>query len=87
MARRRHRKKRVVSAIEQLPWQSVQNPYSPMEVLSADQVETIIESALEVLEKDGMRFLDAESSRLLQRAGANAGGDDGMLSFDRDMVR
>ena len=57
MARIGYRQKRVVNAIRQLPWDDVVNPYAPLEVLSADQVETIIDTALSVLATQGMRFL------------------------------
>ena len=89
MSRRRQRARGEAAGIEQLPWQEVSNPYSPLEVLSADQVETLIESALEVLEQRGMRFLDDNSREILKRAGATAEDDDdkAMLRLDRGMVR
>jgi len=58
-----------------------------MEVLTAEQVDTIIESALDVLEQQGMRFLEGESRKILKRAGATAGDDDFMIHFDRGKVR
>ncbi|MBP8924487.1 MAG: trimethylamine methyltransferase family protein [Pseudomonadales bacterium] len=70
MARRSGREKRVVSAVAQLPWRALGNPYAPIEVLSADQVEQIIDAALHVLETHGMGFLKDESRRLLRAAGA-----------------
>ncbi len=65
----------------------IRNPYPPMEVLSAGQVETIIESALTVLEQQGMRFLEAESRKILKQAGANVDEESLMITFRRDMVR
>jgi trimethylamine--corrinoid protein Co-methyltransferase len=56
-------------------------------VLTADHVATIIESALDVLEQQGMRFLDAESRKILKSAGAITADEDRMIRFDRDMVR
>lgn len=61
MARRSHREKRTVNAIRQLPWGGIVNRYAPIEILSADQVETIIDTALSVLATQGMRFLDRKS--------------------------
>jgi trimethylamine--corrinoid protein Co-methyltransferase len=86
MTRRSHRQRRKVGAIRQLPWQTVKNRWSPVEVLSADAVETIINAALTILETQGFRFLDDESRRLLEGAGAEAVNDDGMTKFDRGFV-
>ena len=58
MSRRSHRQKRVVNAIRQLPWADVVNPYAPVEVLKSQQIQTIIDAALAVLETQGMRFLE-----------------------------
>ena len=87
MARRRHREKRVVNAVRQLPWADVANPYAPVEVLSADQVETIIDTALEVLATQGMRFLEPASRKLMAEAGADVDEAEQMVRFDPDMVR
>jgi trimethylamine--corrinoid protein Co-methyltransferase len=87
MARRNHRERRTAGAICQLPWQAIVNPYSPIEVLSLDQVETIIDAALGVLERQGMRFLNEENRRILATAGASVDEATQMVCFDRDLVR
>ena len=87
MARRSHRKKRVVNAVRQLPWGDVANPYSPIEVLSADQVETIVETALQVLANQGMRFLQPASRKMMLEAGAEVDEAEKIVRFDPDMVR
>jgi len=56
-----------------------------MEVLTAEQVTTIIESALDVLEQQGMRFLEDESRKILRLAGATQADGDCMIRFDRGM--
>ena len=61
MPRRRHRAKRTVNAISQLEWRDVVNPYGPTEVLGDEQVQTIIDGALHILESKGMRFLEPGS--------------------------
>jgi trimethylamine--corrinoid protein Co-methyltransferase len=58
-----------------------------MEVLSTDQVETIIESALTVLEQYGMRFLETESRKILKAAGVRIDEDSLMAYFEPDLVR
>jgi len=87
MARRRHRKKRVANAIEQLPWRDVVNPYGPTAVLSDEQMERIVDGALTVLETQGMRFLEASSRRQLAIEGADVDDATMMVRFDRNLVR
>ncbi len=85
MTRRGRRKKRVANQIRQLPWRVVANPYAPSEVLSPDQVETIIDTSLDVLAAQGMRFLEPSSRDLLKNAGASIDGE--IVRFDPDLVR
>ena len=87
MARSSHRKKRVVNAIRQLPWGDVANPYAPIQVISDDHVETIIETALNVLANQGMRFLQPASRQMMQEAGAEVDEAEMIVRFDPDMVR
>lgn len=87
MARRGHREKRVVNALRQLPWGDVINPYAPTEILSADQVETIIETALQVLATQGMRFLEPGSRKMMREAGADVDEASNMVRFDPGLVR
>ena len=58
----RSRNRRQEPAVKQLPWQQLVNPYSPIEVLSADQIEAIHQSSLALLERTGMRVLHEEGS-------------------------
>jgi len=86
MARRRHRQKRVANTIEQLPWRDVANPYGPTAVLSDEQLERIIDGALTVLEKQGLRFLEASSRKQLALEGADVDEASMMVRFDRNLV-
>jgi len=86
MSRRGHRQRRDASAVRQLPWQLVSNHFSPIEILSADQVESIIDAALTILETQGFRFLQEESLELLGAAGADTGNSDDMVRLDRGLV-
>jgi trimethylamine--corrinoid protein Co-methyltransferase len=87
MTRRRNRKKRIANQIRQLPWHDVRNNYAPVDILSGDQVETIIETALGVLATQGMRFLEPSSRDLLRREGADVDDVDKIVRFDPAMVR
>ncbi len=51
--------------LPQLPWTSVTNPYAPMEVLSADQLEAIHTTSMRILEELGIEVM---SARALARA-------------------
>ena len=86
MARRSGRERRVVPAIRQLPFSRLVNPYSPIEVLSDDHVEAIIDAALTILETRGMRFLEEGSRQLLRAAGAESDETIRMMRFDRGLV-
>jgi trimethylamine--corrinoid protein Co-methyltransferase len=72
--------------VRQLPWQSVSNPFPPIEILSASEVESILGAALTILESTGFRFLQEESRGYLKAAGADTGNQDGMVRFDRNLV-
>ena len=86
MARRNRRKRRTANAIAQLEWRDVANPYGPITVIDDDQVETLIDGALEILESKGMRFLEPGSRMRLARAGAAVDEDTLMVRFDRGLV-
>ena len=87
MTRRGHRKRRKANQIRQLPWREVTNPYAPIEILSDDQLETIIETALQVLAAQGMRFLEPSSRETMRRAGADVDETNQIVRFDPDLVR
>ena len=48
----------------QLPFAPLSNPYAPMEIISADQVETIHQTSLKILRDIGLRV---ESPTALKR--------------------
>jgi trimethylamine--corrinoid protein Co-methyltransferase len=87
MTRRRQRTKRSANDIRQLPWSEVVNPYAAAKILSEDQLETIIQTALQVLENQGMRFLEPGSRDTLRKAGANVDEAEKIVRFDAAMVR
>lgn len=87
MTRRGHRVKRSANAIRQLPWGEVTNPYAAAEILSDEQLDTIIQTSLSVLEDQGMRFLEPGSRDTLRAAGADVDEDEKIVRFDPAMVR
>jgi trimethylamine--corrinoid protein Co-methyltransferase len=73
-------------SFQQPAWRAVANPYRPVEVLSADQIESIHEASLTVLEELGMDFLSEEALALLQKAGADVQPGSKRVRFDRHLV-
>ncbi len=86
MTRRGRKQKRTAGSFRQLPWQTVANPFPPLEVLSADQLEAIVDASLSILETKGFRFLEDESRRILAAAGADVDEPSKMVRFDRGLV-
>ncbi len=88
MARRRARtrERRPRQALAQLDWRQVANPYSPVEVLTAEQVEQIHDASLRVLEEIGVDFLLPEACDILRRAGAQVEDGGERVRFDRGLV-
>ena len=87
MTRRSRRTKRAVDEIRQLPWRAVVNPYTPIEILDAGQIETVVQAALTILQTQGMRFLDTDSRRILQKAGADVDEANLMVCFDAGLIK
>jgi trimethylamine--corrinoid protein Co-methyltransferase len=75
-----------VGSIPQLPWQPVVNAYPPAEPLSADQVETIHEASLDILERMGIRVLHRGARELFGDAGAEVDHGEQMVRLDRALV-
>jgi trimethylamine--corrinoid protein Co-methyltransferase len=67
----RRRGRRPAAGIRQLPWRRLVNPYRPIEILSADEVETIHTASLRILSEIGMEVLGDRALDALARAGAS----------------
>jgi trimethylamine--corrinoid protein Co-methyltransferase len=66
----RRRTRRQAGGIAQLPWRSVVNPYRPVEILSADEVETLHRASLRILADIGVEVLGDRAIDHLTAAGA-----------------
>ena len=66
-------------------WLRWRNPYRPIELFSADQIEAIHSASTEVLAETGIRVLSAEARRILAGAGATV-SDDSLVRFDPDQL-
>jgi trimethylamine--corrinoid protein Co-methyltransferase len=74
------------SRLHQLPWQQVSNPYLPMDVLSADQVEDIHATSLRILEELGLEVLSPRAVAVLHAAGADIDLATNTVRLDRGLV-
>src|SRR5688572_33431850 len=72
--RRGRRPARVAGDITQLPWKQPRNLLPPVELVSADQLESIHEAALTILEEIGMDVLLPEARDIYRAAGARVDG-------------
>jgi trimethylamine--corrinoid protein Co-methyltransferase len=84
--RRRNLRESRGSGNRPLPWCAVENPYPPVEPLSADHVEAIHQASLRVLAESGLRILHAPSRDLLAAAGAAVDSETMMVRLDPAMV-
>ncbi|MBB3064910.1 trimethylamine methyltransferase family protein [Limibacillus halophilus] len=77
---------RARGGFQQLPWRNLANPYSPIEVVSADGLEAIHQTSLEILEEIGMDFLHPEALEILKAAGAEVTPGSERVRFDRGLI-
>ncbi|MBT4890273.1 MAG: trimethylamine methyltransferase family protein [Rhodospirillales bacterium] len=73
-------------SIPQIPFQHVENPYPPLEILNAEQVSSIHDTSMKVLEKVGMRIDDPQTRELLENAGCKVNHDTTQVLFDRGFI-
>jgi trimethylamine---corrinoid protein Co-methyltransferase len=72
LPRRRARgERRSATGVPRLPWRRVANPFTPLEILSADQVEAIHRAALVILRDIGVEVLGAHALEHFGRAGGS----------------
>lgn len=80
------RARRTSGHLQQLPWRAVTNPYPPMELLSADQIETIHLTSLRILEELGVEVMSARARDILRMGGAEMNAETGIVRLDRTLV-
>ena len=72
--------------LPQLPWTRVVNPYAPMEILSADQLEAIHLTSLRILEEIGIELMSPAARAALRAVGAEVDEATGTVRLDRAVV-
>jgi trimethylamine--corrinoid protein Co-methyltransferase len=80
------RAERRASLTRQAPWRRLRNPYPAMRVVSDDQIEAIHETALEILETQGLEIFDDIALDLLAREGNKVDRSTKRVRFDRHWV-
>jgi trimethylamine--corrinoid protein Co-methyltransferase len=72
--------------LAQLAWQQVVNPFAPLEVLSADQIEAIHLTSLRILEELGIEVMSPRAIAKLAAGGASVDVATGTVRLDRGLV-
>src|SRR5262245_40119658 len=84
--RRGERTSAVGSERRALRYRSLTNPFAPIELLSADEVEHVHRSALAILRDEGIRVLLPEARETLRSAGATVDGEMLLVRFDPELI-
>ena len=86
-ARRRERTRAARTTGPSLaPLPRLSNPWPPLEILSAEQVERIVDGAYRVLEEAGLEIRSAEAREYYRRAGALVDEATQMVRMGRELV-
>lgn len=82
---RRGRREKAGASIAQLPWEVVRNPYAPMEMLSADQMQDLHDTSIRILKELGIKVMGANVRAFFSAAGAKI-DDEGIVRIDESIV-
>lgn len=74
------------AAIPQLPWRQVQNPYPPIELANAEQVEALHRNSMRILSELGIRVISDRVMEIFEAAGARVDRSDNMIRIDEELV-
>jgi trimethylamine--corrinoid protein Co-methyltransferase len=83
----RRKERRVpVKGIRQLPFARIENRYPPIQLLSADELQSIHVASLRLLQEVGMEVLHEESRRVLKSAGAEVDETNQRVRFAPELI-
>jgi trimethylamine--corrinoid protein Co-methyltransferase len=68
------------------PFGVLRNPFSPLEMLSGEQLEALHQASLHILENTGIQFMDSEALSLWARAGAKVDHREQIVWIDRGLL-
>jgi trimethylamine--corrinoid protein Co-methyltransferase len=80
------RQSRSQSPLLKIPFQQLRNRFSPLELISPEQVEQLHAASMQILEAIGLDFLDDEALDLWQKAGARVDHSAQHVWLDRHLV-
>ena len=83
---RRGRKTASSAGLDQQPWHSVQNHMAPMAPLTADQLETVHQASLKIIEEYGVEVMSQKARNLFRAAGAMVDDATELVRVDRAIV-
>ena len=72
---RPRRERRTGGGVPRLPWRRIVNPFTPIELLSADQLEAVHRAGLKILRDIGLEVLNARALDLFEQDGASVQRD------------
>lgn len=84
--RRPGRAHRTVGKINQRPWKQLKYEYDPMEILSAEDVESIHQAALKILKDVGVVVMAPEAREAYASAGFDVDESTELVRFDPELV-
>ncbi|SKA93871.1 trimethylamine---corrinoid protein Co-methyltransferase [Thiothrix eikelboomii] len=84
--KQRHAETQASGQLHQLPWQTLKNPYQPIEIINAEQIELIHDTSMRILEEVGMDVLDEDARELMAKAGAKVTAGSHRVHFDRHLI-
>ncbi|TXH67426.1 MAG: methyltransferase [Thiothrix sp.] len=74
------------SQLHQQPWQTLKNPYKPIEIIYEEQIEQIHNASMRILEEVGMDILDDDARALMAKCGAKVTAGSNRVYFDRHLI-
>ena len=84
--RRGRRASEQAEGTTQRPWGQIRNPFAPLRAVSDDELESIHQAALEILEDIGIEVLGEEPQALFKAAGVSLPAEGERLKLDRALV-
>ncbi|MBZ9733609.1 trimethylamine methyltransferase family protein [Mesorhizobium sp. CA18] len=84
--RRRSKLGRGGGGIAQLPWQSVKNPYAPMQLLDEERIEQLHKTSMRILSELGIRVMSEKVMDLFAKAGAIVDREERTIRIDESIV-
>lgn len=84
--RSRRRRRQAASPLADKPFRRLHNPFPPLEILSAEQIQQLHSASLTILEEIGLDFLNQEALALWETAGAKVEWSTQHVWLDRDLV-